>query len=241
MRHQMEETRAALTEKLETLEHQVVGTVKGATTAVSEAVENVKGVVEDTVGTVKSSVQETVETVKSTFDLRRQVERHPWGMVGGSFALGCLGGFLLGRSRQGRPRLTGPRPTSPSWSTGRGDGQTQAYRPAGETAARETARLSSSEPGWLSGLGDLFGSEIAKLKGLGVGMAMGVVRDLVTRSVPDEIKPRVTDIMNSLTAKLGGEPVQGPVLPERFQESCPPGGPHQQFTPSDLSRPVGSL
>src|SRR5262245_55877302 len=92
IRHQMEETRASLTEKLETLEHQVVGTVQGATSAVTETVENVKEAVAETVETVKGTVRETVETVKETFDLSRQVDRHPWLMVGGSVALGFLCG-----------------------------------------------------------------------------------------------------------------------------------------------------
>jgi len=95
IRQQMEETRAALTDKLETLEHQVVDTVQGATTAVQETVATVKDAVQETVETVKGSVQETVETVKETFDLNRQVDRHPWLMFGGAVAVGYLGGRLL--------------------------------------------------------------------------------------------------------------------------------------------------
>jgi phosphate uptake regulator len=67
IRLQMEETRASLSEKLETLEQQVVGTVQDARAAVT-----------DTVETVKEAVHETVETVKDTFDIGAQMQRHPW-------------------------------------------------------------------------------------------------------------------------------------------------------------------
>src|SRR5262245_52369843 len=60
IRQQMEQTRSALTAKVELLEHQVVETVHGATAAVSETVGNVKDVVQETVQTVKDSVHETV-------------------------------------------------------------------------------------------------------------------------------------------------------------------------------------
>jgi ElaB/YqjD/DUF883 family membrane-anchored ribosome-binding protein len=233
VRQQMEETRADLKEKLETLEHkitdeahEVVDVAREATTAVSEVVEKVKEEVEEIVDTVKCSVQETVETVKSTFDLRRQVERHPWAMMGGSVALGCLGGYLLGRGWQGRTRMTGPRlasPPSTPGSSARGDGQAQTYRPVGETAGGEAARLSSGQagPGLLSSLNEMFGPEVAKLKGLALGAALGVVRDMITRSAPEPMKPRLSEIMDNLTAKLGGQPIQGPVLPESPGEHCP--------------------
>src|SRR5262249_38838293 len=101
IRQQMEETRAALSEKLETLEQQVVGTVKDARAAVTDTVETVKGAVHD-----------TVETVKETFDVSRQVERHPWAMLGGSIALGFLGGRLYERLEVPAP------PWSPSGVNG---------------------------------------------------------------------------------------------------------------------------
>ena len=82
--HQMEETRASLSEKLETLENKVVGTVKETTQAVTD----------------------TVETVKETFNLRHQFDRHPWVMLGGSAAVGMgLGLLLSGQRRERRPSL----------------------------------------------------------------------------------------------------------------------------------------
>jgi len=99
IRDQMQETRTALTEKLEALESQVSGTVQSATAAVTETVEAVKSTVAETVGTVKDSVQETVSTVKESvkdaFDLPAHIERHPWAAMLGSVAVGYLGGRVL--------------------------------------------------------------------------------------------------------------------------------------------------
>src|SRR5262245_11419063 len=104
--HEMEQTRSALTGKLETLERKVTGTVQDATevvqdatAAVSNTVETVQGAVEDTVATVKESVQEAVGTVKEAFNLAHQVERHPWLMFGGAVAVGFLSERLLGGAR----------------------------------------------------------------------------------------------------------------------------------------------
>src|SRR5262245_24400559 len=92
IRQQMEETRSALTEKLETLEHQVIGTVAEANTAVADTVDNVKEAVQDTVEVVKETVQETVESVKQTLDISVQMDRHPWLFLGASVAAGYVAG-----------------------------------------------------------------------------------------------------------------------------------------------------
>src|SRR5262249_47659347 len=106
IRKQMEETRTSLTEKLETLEEQVVGAgkdtssaVTGTAGAVKDTVSTVKDSVQDTVSTVKDTVTETVtavkdtvqegvETVKSWLDLKAHTEKHPWMVMGGSVLLG---------------------------------------------------------------------------------------------------------------------------------------------------------
>src|SRR5579859_6838521 len=91
-RGQMNDTRAALSAKLETLERRIVDTVHGTADAVVQTVDNVKDAVHDTVG-----------SVKDTFDLPLQVDRHPWAIVAGSVALGFLGGYLLYRRAVAQP------------------------------------------------------------------------------------------------------------------------------------------
>jgi len=226
IREQMEETRASLTEKLETLEQQVVTTVQEATSAVAETVESVKEAVNETVTTVKDSVQETVASVKGTvedtvvgvketFDLQHQVEQHPWGMMAGSIALGYLGGYLLSKPRtrvvtanigtQYPLPVSQPMPSAP-------------LSAAPISAAPTFSPPTSSGPSWWTGVSALFGPEIAKVKGLALGVALGIVRDSITQAAPAQMKAELGNVIDSITAKLGGEPLQAPVLPQGFGE-----------------------
>ena len=205
IRQQMEETRAALADKLETLEQKVVGTVHGATTAVTETVASVKGAVEETVANVKETVQETVSTVKETFNVYRHVDEHPWLMFGGSVAVGFVAGRLL-------PSGAGAAPQPGAATPVHFAGAASAPRPNGGMRPHEPAPERESRQGWLGAVGDSFAPELAKLKGLAVGTLLGVVRDLITQSVPEQMGPQVTEVMDGITTKLGGQPFAGPVL-----------------------------
>jgi ElaB/YqjD/DUF883 family membrane-anchored ribosome-binding protein len=188
IREQIEETRSALTEKLETLEGQVRETVQSA-----------KATVEDTLETVKSSVQHTVDSVKQTFDLGYQVDRHPWAMTGGSFVIGfLLGNYLEGR-RQTRP-VYPPQPNAYSQSNG---GQSMM----GYTAPREAP----AQPSLVSRVLSSFDDEIDKVKGVAIGAGLALVRDLAKRSLP-QLASQIDDVANSATVKLGGEPWPGSFL-----------------------------
>ncbi len=222
IRHQMEETRESLAEKLEVLEKKVTDTVQEATSAVSETVQEakeavsetvevVKDTVESTVETVKETVSSTLDTIRDTLDLRGQVEQHPWPMVGGAMALGFVGGWLMGPARkaswQPEPawqpeEAAAEAPASPNW------GSNMRWEPASQRQPE------ARQPSWWDHLLSAFGSEIDKLKGLALGTLGGVVRDLVAEAVPENLKPTVVEIVNDLTTKLGGKPIEGRVLPE---------------------------
>jgi len=205
IRHQMEETRASLSEKLEMLEQQVKDTVQEA-----------KSAVHDTVDTVKDAVHDTVDTVKDTFDISRQFQRHPWAMLGGSIALGFLGGKLVERSEPARPRA-GDWPHTPHWShgpfTGYGPNGAGVPQPGERAAGHLPDGKESPDDGLLSSLTSQFGPELHKLKGMALGAALGVVRDLISKSIPDPMKPQMAEVMDNITVKLGGAPVRGPLLP----------------------------
>jgi len=193
-RAQMDETRASLSEKLETLEHHVVDSVQGTTDAVQETVAN-----------VKDAVHDTVAGVKDLFDLPLQMQRHPWLIMGGSIAVGYFGGYLLLR-RRGPDRRTVQEspPSAPpvdSWTSRQPNGVVKEPRYVEE----------ASEPGRPSAVSSRFVPEIAKLEGLVIGTLLSVVRDMMADSVPEPMKAQFGDVMDSFTAKLGGEPVQGPV------------------------------
>lgn len=207
IRQQMEDTRTALSEKLETLEHQMVQTVQGATTAVTDTVETVKEAVQETVETVKGGVQQTVESVKNTFDLPLQVERHPWGMLAGAVAAGYLTGWLVERQTGAEGRLGSlhyPEPTTLATET---NGGVRGSRPFEQ----------ASGPNWLSQLSEMFGSEIGKVKGLAIATLFGLLRDRLAAAVPEHFKDEVVNMVDRLTTKLGGEPIEGPVM-DLFQQ-----------------------
>jgi ElaB/YqjD/DUF883 family membrane-anchored ribosome-binding protein len=215
IKKQMEHTRASLTEKVEMLEQKVEDTVTSATTAVTETVESVKETVQGTVDSVKEAVQgtvdtvketvsDTVETVKSTFDVRAHTQRHPWAVFGSSIAVGFLGGYLLG----GRGRES--HPTNGSYRSANGNGVPSYAAPPAAPAPAPVAEEKSH--GLLGGVSGMFGSELSKLKGLAIGTTLGLVRDLLTRSMPPEVGTQLSEVIDGITTKLGGEPVRGSLL-----------------------------
>jgi Protein of unknown function (DUF3618) len=204
IRQQMDETRSQLAEKLEALESQVSSTVEGATSAVSETVEAVK----ETVENVTETVEETVQSVGQVFDLRLQTERHPWLVFGGSVALGCLAAQLLGRRRDEHEE-SAERDANRSALSSASQPKESTWEPRSEPSYQQPTHLEPSENGKKS----WFWEEVNRLKGLGVGAVMGVVRDLAARGLTGALGQRVAEEVDHLTSSLGGETIRGPLLP----------------------------
>jgi ElaB/YqjD/DUF883 family membrane-anchored ribosome-binding protein len=183
---QMEGTRASLAGKIETLENQVLGTVQTATSTVAHTVEDVKSAV----GSVTDTVQEAVQSVKETFNLAEHTRRHPWSMLGGSVAAGFLGGWLLGPSRRTEERAATPGPYQAA--------------PFVSPPAAPAVPAPAAEESEGSGI-------VHSLKGLAVGTLMGVVRSMLSTSLPEGLKPEVVGIVDNLTARLGGKPIHDPL------------------------------
>ncbi|MBV9123111.1 MAG: DUF3618 domain-containing protein [Planctomycetes bacterium] len=198
IRQQIEETRSSLTEKLETLEGTVRGTVQEA-----------KASVEDTIETVKTKVQETVATVKRTFDLKYQVQQHPWSMTGGS----VVAGFLLGSLARPRSSHRGSSTFAASRSHAPGVASSLS---GGSSPPTDGASSGSS---FLAPLRQQFDEEIHQVKALALGTLFGVLRDYVNASVPPHLAPEVTKIIDNVTTKLGGKLMPSPVLETSIEEA----------------------
>jgi len=200
----MERTRGSLTEKLEALEGQVAetvsstaGAVQDTTQAVQETVAAVKETVQETMSAVTDKVQETVQSVGEAFNLRTQMERHPWLVLGGAVAVGCMVGASFGSEETATGKTaaaTTPPPAPPPWS--------------GRVSARESAVSDSDRHG-------IWGDALSQLKNLGVSYVMGIVRDLARNELPEAVASRVADEVDALTSKLGTSPLSGPVLPAK--------------------------
>jgi len=191
IQQQMTDTRAALSEKLEALEEQVLSTVQDTTENVAQTVEDtvetVKETVADTVSTVQETVQETVETVQHAFDLRRHVENYPWAMFAGAVVVGYLGTQLLTPSAAPAAPATGtstpPQPTPGS-----------TFAPTtGSTQALFTA----------------LGPALDKLKELAIGTTAGLIGDMLLSATPETLRESVTEVIDQITTSLGGKPVHG--------------------------------
>jgi len=234
----MEESREALAQKIELLEEKVTETVQTATASVAEAtasvletVQNATSSVSDTVDSVTSAVQGTVDTVrqsmegtgdsvKEAFDLPRQVQEHPWWMMAGAIAAGYFGGRLLSDSAKASVAKSAPRrefnPNPQMFLAGRQDhrylvpDEVAGNGFASNGAANRSSSVTTS-PTWLHQLGTRFGPEIAKLESLAVGVALGTVRDFVVEAVPESIQQQISEVIDGLTEKLGGQCVRGKI------------------------------
>jgi len=209
IKQQMGQTRASLTEKLETLEEKVLGTVNTTTSTVSDTVHLVGSTVSQTVDEVGATVRDTAHdlratmshamcSVRETLDVTRQVHEHPWLMVGGSVFAGYVGGRLLDSIEKGRFPSHLTFPVGP-----------EQLLPA-DSELRE--RIESTPPArrsgsfFLNALTETFGPEFNKLKRVALGVAMGLMRDKISESVPPQLKGDLTDLMDRFTVKLGGQP-----------------------------------
>lgn len=185
IRKQMEETRASLQDKLETLEQQVTGTVQEATTAISETVATVK----DTVDAVKDTVKETVVSVKDTFDLNRQVQNHPWLMVGGA----TMVGFVVGQLISSCPRQPSASARLPIATSNGGPAPVHSTPPYRRS--------------WWDFIATHYAAELDKLKALAIGSAGGLIEEMVVKEFAPEIANQLKEVVEGVTTKLGGKPI----------------------------------
>ena len=155
IRQQMEDTKSQLTEKLESLEHQVSETVQSTGTDVTATAE----AVQETVEAVTGAVHDAVHSVSNAFDFPRQVERHPWIAVGGSFALGYLASELLNA-----PTTASASESAPSAA--------QTQNGNGQHAVESPPTSSSKSLPW------------AEMRGMLTGVLMGALSTIVTHGVP---------------------------------------------------------
>jgi ElaB/YqjD/DUF883 family membrane-anchored ribosome-binding protein len=189
MREEIDCTRSDLADKLEALEDRVMGSVQSAQETVEDSIQ---------------IARDTVATVKRTFDIKHHVEQYPWAMMGGSFVAGLALSTLFQRrgsvqsaDRQGR------------------NGTASSTRPALHTEQHGDGRFATaapppqfhSAPPSRTGFLDMFHDDIAKVKGMALAYVMGLARDALRDYVP-RLAPQINAVMDSVTTKLGGEPVQ---------------------------------
>jgi len=191
IRQQMVDTRSALSDKLEALQEQVLGTVEGTTRSVTDTVQTVQEAVQDTVSTVSETVTETVDSVKKSLDVTELVREHPWLAVGGAVALGYVGGRLL---------EDGAVLSSTVGSLSSVLGMVASSGTNGPT----NGHAATAGPG----AGQMVGDILQQLQGMALGTLAGIVTDMIRPNVPEAFRGHLDELSRDLTSKFGG-PTQG--------------------------------
>jgi ElaB/YqjD/DUF883 family membrane-anchored ribosome-binding protein len=223
IRHQMEEKRASLAEKIDALENQVLEIVHETGDQVTDIVQEVKSgvgevvktfgtVVDDvksTANTVTEGLEQTVESVKETFNVSDHIRQHPWLALGGAFVAGLAGGYLTGSSSERSSERWSGSGGSRGWSEPSLSAFTPPPAPAPAPRVeqeQEPARdqQPESDSSW-SVLGDAGKQALDLLKETAIGTLMGVLGQVVTNALPATLKSDASNILRDLTTKLGGK------------------------------------
>jgi len=215
IRHQMEEKRASLADKLEALESTVRETVQEATAEVSNIVQEVKSTVDsvtdgvqETVESVKDTltegVQETVDTVKQTLNLNDHIRRRPWTSMGVAVAAGWAAGYFFGPRSFPESWESWRRPETPAEPAWTPPANRFAEAPAAAAQAAPSAQESTFGPA-LSAMEDAGKEALKKVGELAVGTLMGVIGQVAANSLPPFLKDEANKLIKDLTPKLGGK------------------------------------
>jgi len=197
IRRKMERTRESITEKLDALEDRIVGSVEQASAAVTN----------------------TATTVKEAMDINTQIDRHPWLVFGGAMAAGLLAGhLLLSRRQEPWPRMMESRrepapapapPTTPTPPQARNPTPMPAPESTPSPPPPATYDSAPATPGLLS----MLEPELVKAKELAIGVTLGIVREALIAEMPPPLASCAGDIINDVTQKLGGRPLENSALP----------------------------
>jgi hypothetical protein len=168
IRQQMDETKFQLSDKLESLELQVSETVQQTGAAVNTTV----AAVQETVESVTEGFRDAAQSVTNAFDLRLQIERHPWIVVGGSFVLGYFLNDLLSGSPRNPievPELAPARfSTLPNRENVSGEDASEFF----ESPANAINSAETTDPSWYY------------LRNIMLGTVLGIAQEAALRAVP---------------------------------------------------------
>jgi ElaB/YqjD/DUF883 family membrane-anchored ribosome-binding protein len=115
IKQNIEETRAAMNEKIEKIEGRVHETMEGTQSTIDtvvgninrakETIEDTKSIIDNSIDTLRHAVDETVERVKYTAELIEQVKHNPWIMLGSAVLVGYVMGSMNRQDAAGASSL----------------------------------------------------------------------------------------------------------------------------------------
>ena len=207
IRHDIEDTRAAMTAKLAILEERVVETVADAQASVEKIMEDVGAIVTDVRGTVDTTLA-TVDTtlvavrqgITGTQALVAEIVEHMKRTIGDTVATvqrtfdlhaqvehhpwpmvggALLAGYMLGSLGGGHPSAAGSPRDPPG---------VEASRPGSPPAARASSARPQPQQGIVSGIldqvKDEMQDEIASLTSAAVGAVISTLREMFKQAMP---------------------------------------------------------
>jgi ElaB/YqjD/DUF883 family membrane-anchored ribosome-binding protein len=151
IRQQIKDTRSALTDKMESLKDRVTGQVE----------------------TTRNSVDDTIHSIKRTFDLKHQVDQHPWPMMGGAIFAGVVLGHMS-RTRRW--------PTTKPQHNGHVQSENQ-FEPAQANGIASTVQASQEPSGENHWLQTRVQDELSRLQSEAIAAGLGVFRDWMERTL----------------------------------------------------------
>jgi hypothetical protein len=192
--------------------------------------------------------------VKKSFDLNYQVEQRPWVMLGGSVLVGYLLGSWMSHGasyQQGYSEreyssdddnvlYAAPMRNGASSDDLEENVDTHEKWDASNKyqAPRKSASYAQPRP-WSNFLGP-FQEEWDALKGVALGTLMGTLRTMVRQHMPT-VAPKLEQAINSVSAKLGAEPIDFPSA----QDQSPDNNSHTQsresYTPGGQGSQASSF
>jgi hypothetical protein len=203
---QLEETKLQLSDKLGTLEQQVSQTVETASTAVTATVEAVQGTVESVTG----AVEDAVHGMHNAFDLRYQIEKHPFLVLGGAVVVGYLAAeYFKSPSRN-------TQPSAPAADIANGDNfrydapPPQSYMPP-PPQIPQPAPAASPVP-----------SPLDSLKTLAMSTLMGSMQGIAMRAIPEIVGLVVGSVMGQQVQQHREPPAQESPRARIWPEETPP-------------------
>lgn len=169
LEREMERTRESITEKVEALENQVLGTIHNATTTVSETVDAVKEAVHTAPDAVRDTLHEIVNVFRETigsFSVSGCISSYPVAALGTTTFAGFLAGYLTGGSRE------------QSFAHGRS---------TSEPIRRQTAMPAVEQPSMLGEMLGQLGCEARKLASQALSSGVASLRQSIEKHLPEVI------------------------------------------------------
>ena len=183
IQEEMAQTRASITEKVATLENQVMGTAQTAASTINDTVEAVKSLVEAAPGAVKQAATAVTESVKGAFDISGLIRDNPWTSVSASAGLGFLTGLIVFREHAG--------------------GSAPVYSHAPAMPAAAPARP-PSKPGIFDELLSMLGRKVREAAENVIDAAGAAVNENIRANVPKLVDAAAEMATDRLAPEAGG-------------------------------------